>query len=108
MRFRQIAPDGETDLVSFDDREDVADADRDVDRHLADRLDLDALAGEHDVGRRPAQGDLAHAIPIGARDRVHDARLRIDDHRRLVAGRWTIPVSIATVAAPIVPSPQDT
>src|SRR5207245_1527225 len=54
-------------------------------RHLAQGLDLDALPGEHDEGRRPAQGDLADAVAVGARDRLDDAGLGVDDDGRLGA-----------------------
>src|SRR5882762_3755445 len=75
----QIAPHGDAHPGRLDDGEDVAGAERHVDWHLAHRLDLDALSGEQDKGRRPAQGDLADAITISARDRLDDARLRVDD-----------------------------
>src|SRR6516162_1356308 len=82
----ELAPHAESQLCGLDDREHVADPDGDVDGHLADRFDLDALPGEHDERRRPAQGDFANTIAVGARDGLDDARLRVDDHRRLVAG----------------------
>ena len=56
-------------------------------RHFADGLDLDGLPREHDEGRRPAERDLADAVAIHARDRLDDAGLGIDDHRRLGALR---------------------
>src|SRR5262245_9380817 len=83
--FSELAPHGHAELLRFDDREDIADTDCHVDRNLADRLDLDALPGEDDERRRPAQGYLANAIAVGAREGLDDARLRVDDHRRLGA-----------------------
>src|SRR5499426_1738430 len=83
--FDVLSSDGDAELRCLDDREDIADAGRHVDLHLAHRLDLDALPGQHDERRRPAERHLAHAIAVGARDGLDDAGLRVDDHRRLGA-----------------------
>src|SRR5262245_44259074 len=80
-----LAPHGHAELRRLDDREDVADTERHVDRDLAHRLDLDALPGEHDEGWSPAERHLAHAIAVDARDGLDDAGLRVDDHRGLGA-----------------------
>jgi len=81
----ELAPHGDAECLGLDDGEDVAHADCHVDRDLAERLDLYALPGEDDERRRPAQGDLANAVTVGARDGLDDARLRVDDHRGLGA-----------------------
>src|SRR5437867_1328333 len=76
---------GEAHLLGLHDGEDVADAERHVDRDLAHRLDLDALPGEHDERRSPAQRDLPNAVAVGVGDGLDDAGLRVDDHRSLGA-----------------------
>src|SRR2546427_110944 len=81
--LRQLPPHGETEMPGLDDGEDVADADRDVDRNLARALDLDDSPGKGHERRRPAQRDLADAILVPPRDRLDNARLGIDQDGRL-------------------------
>src|SRR5256712_12092724 len=83
--LRELPPHGDPDVGRFDDREDVADADCDVDRHFAHPVDLDNLRNEHDEGRRPAKRDLADTVAVRARDRLDDTGLRVDDHPGLDA-----------------------
>src|SRR3989441_10311087 len=81
--LRQLPPHGETEMPGLDDGEDVADADRDVDRYLARALDLDDSPGKGHERPRPAQRDLADAILVPPRDRLDNARLGIDQDGRL-------------------------
>src|SRR5882724_834714 len=80
-----LAADRDPQSPGFHDGEDVTDADRDVERDLADPLDLDDLIGEGHERGRPFQGDLAHAIALRARDRLHGAGLGVDDDTGLGA-----------------------
>src|SRR2546426_1975804 len=80
-----LAADRDAEALGVHDGEDVADAHRDVERDLADTLDLDDLIGEGHERGRPFQRDLAHAIALRARDRLHGAGLRVDDDARLRA-----------------------
>jgi len=77
----ELALDRHAEVRCFHDGEHVAGAHRDVHWHLAHALDLDGLRGQGDERRRPAEGHLAHAVTVGARDRLHHARLRVDDDR---------------------------
>src|SRR5262249_43760701 len=79
-----LAPPGDADARGFDDGEDVADTDGDVERQFAHTLDLDDLIRQRHERRRPAQRDLAHAVAVRARERFHDPGLGVDDDARLV------------------------
>src|SRR5437899_488667 len=83
--LRELPPHGDPDVGRFDDREDIADADRDVDRHFAHPVDLDDLPAENDEGRRPAKRDLADPVAVRARDRLDDTGLRVDHYPGLDA-----------------------
>ena len=72
-------------MPRLDDREDVADADRDVERHLADALHLDDLPGQRHERGRPPERDLADAVALRVRERLHGAGLGVDDDRGLRA-----------------------
>src|SRR5947208_2423627 len=61
------------------------DAPRDVERDLADALDLHHLIGQGHERGRPLQRDGTHAIALRAGDRLHGAGLGVDDDPRLGA-----------------------
>src|SRR5881397_3622639 len=83
--LRELPPHGQPQVPRLDDREDVADADRDVDRHLARTLDLYDLPGQGHEGRRPLERDLADAVAVQPHDRLHGPRLGVDQDGRLRA-----------------------
>src|SRR5438874_10392884 len=80
-----LAPDRDADVLRLHDGEDVADTDRDVERDLADALDLHHLIGQGHERGRPLQRDGTHAIALRAGDRLHGAGLGVDDDPRLGA-----------------------
>src|SRR5215813_1244073 len=84
--LRELPPHGHAEPVRLHDSEDVAHADGDIDRDLAHALDLDGLVGERDEGRGPPKRDVAYAVALGARDRLHRTRFRVDDDGRLATG----------------------
>src|SRR2546422_3299439 len=83
--LREPPPQGEPEVPSLDDGERVADAARAVEGHFPPALALDDLPGQGDEGRCPPERDLAAAILVPPRDRLHDARLGVDDDRSLRA-----------------------
>src|SRR5919106_2395771 len=77
---RVLAPDGDTGPGGVDDGEDVADANRDVERQLADTVDLDGLVGERHERRRPPQRDRADPVAVSANDGLDRAGLGVYHH----------------------------
>src|SRR4030095_8250948 len=78
-----LAGNGDAETPGFHHGEDVADADRDVHRDLADPLDLDALIGDSQERGRPFQCDLDDAIAVPADHGLDETSLGVDEDRRL-------------------------